>query len=216
LRLSPIDCLIRRVTIDIASIVPSVRDFLQAIGTRRKRLGLVPLVERADEARALAEAGVSALAAIGPSDAMREVSHAAGSTPLVSLLPITSDIDALTARAAGADAVIVPLGSDAGGWNAVADHARTTRMAPLAGVKDRLSAELSIKTHAKGVYLEVSGMAEVTAVLPVLGSVRVLARLPSIDEATLRALRGLVDAVIVESDLYLSTSFESLREELDP
>jgi hypothetical protein len=44
----------------------------------------------------------------------------------------------------------------------------------------------------------------------------VLAKLPSVDEATLRALRGVVDAVIVESDLYLSTSFESLREELDP
>ena len=49
-----------------------------------------------------------------------------------------------------------------------------------------------------------------------LGSLRVLAQLPSVDETTLRGLRGLVDAVIVESDVYLSTSFESLREELDP
>jgi hypothetical protein len=52
--------------------------------------------------------------------------------------------------------------------------------------------------------------------MPILGSLRVLVHLPSADEATLRALRGVVDGAIVESDLYLSTSFESLREELDP
>ena len=52
--------------------------------------------------------------------------------------------------------------------------------------------------------------------MPVLGSLRVLAQLPSVDESTLRALRGVVDAVVIESDLYLSTSFASLIEELGP
>jgi len=203
------------VTIDLASIVPSVRDFLQAIGTRRKRLALVPLVERADEARALCEAGVAGFAVVTPSDGMRAVSAAVGSVPLLSLAPIATDMEALTARAAGADAVIVPIGPDPKSWDAVAQHARTTRMAALAGVTDRASAELCAKTGAKGVYLRVSGLAEVSPVMPVLGSLRVLAHLPSVDEPTLRALRGVVDAVIVESDLYLSTSFESLREELD-
>lgn len=204
------------VTIDIASIVPSVRDFLQAIGTQRKRLALVPLVERADEARALGEAGVTAFAMSAPSDGMRAVSAAVGSVPLLSLAPIATDMEALAARAAGADAVIIPTGTDAGSWDSIARHSRTTRMAALAGVTDRASAELCIKTTAKGVYLQMSGIVEVSSVMPILGSRRVLARLPSVDETTLRALRGVVDAVIVESDLYLSTSFESLREELDP
>ena len=203
-------------TIDLASIVPSVRDFLQAIDSRRKRLALVPLVERADEARALGETGLSAFAMLAPSDGMRAVSAAIGSTPLISLSPITTDMDALTARAAGADAVIVPTGADAPSWDAIAKNARTTRMAVLAAATDRASAELCAKTTAKGVYLPMSGVAEVTAVMRVLGSMRVLAKLPSVDETALRALRGVVDAVIVESDLYLSTSFETLREELDP
>ena len=205
-----------RVTIDVASIVPSVRDFLQAIDSRRKRLALVPLVERADEARALGEAGVTAFAVLAPSEGMRAVSAAVGSAPLVSLGSIATDEDALAARAAGADAVIIPAGGDAQSWDAIAKQARATRMAVLAGVTDWPSAELSAKTMAKGVYLAVSAIAEVSAIMPSLGSRRVLARLPSIDEPTLRALRGVVDAVIVESDLYLSTSFESLREELDP
>jgi hypothetical protein len=204
------------VPIDLASIVPSVRDFLQAIATQRKRLALVPLVERVDEARALGEAGVTAFAMLAPSDGMRAVNAVAGSIPLLSLAPVATEIDALTARAAGADAVIIPIGDDAGSWDAMAKHARSTRMAALARVTDRPSAELCVKTSAKAVYLQASGIAEVSAVMPVLGSLRVVAQVPSADETTLRALRGVVDAVIVESDLYLSTSFESLRDELDP
>jgi indole-3-glycerol phosphate synthase len=204
------------VTIDIASIVPSVRDFLQAIATQRKRLALVPLVERADEARALGEAGVTAFAMLTPSDSMRAVSAAVGSAPLLVLSPIATDKEALAARAAGADAVVIPTGTDARSWDATAKQVRTTRMAALAGVTDWPSAELCAKTTAKGVCLQVSGIAEVSSVMPMLGSMRVLARLPSVDETALRALRGVVDAVIVDSDLYLSTSFESLREELDP
>jgi hypothetical protein len=98
----------------------------------------------------------------------------------------------------------------------MAQNARITRMAALAGVTDGASAEVCAKTAAKGVYLQVSSVADVSLPMKVLGSKLVLAKLPSVDEATLRALRGVVDAVIVESDLYLSTSIESLREELDP
>src|SRR5450432_75179 len=80
---------------DVASIVPSTRDFLQAIATRRKRLVLVPLVDRADDARALAEAGVTVFAVVGPSDGMRAVSDAVGSSPLLSLAPVASADDGL-------------------------------------------------------------------------------------------------------------------------
>jgi hypothetical protein len=204
------------VNLDIASIVPSARDFLQAIATQRKRLALVPLVERADEAQTLAEAGVAAFAMSEPTDAMRAVSGAIGALPLLSLLRVATDTDALTARAAGADAVIVSAANDAASWDALAKHARSTRMAALAAVTDMASAQICAKTSAKSVYLRVDGVADVAPLLRVVGSVRVLAHLPSVDEAALRALRGVVDAVIVESDLFLSTSFASLREELDP
>ena len=203
-------------TLDIASIVPSVRDFLQAIGTRRKRLALVPLVERVDEAHTLGEAGVTAFAVLSPSDGTRAVSAAIGSAPLISLAPVATENEGLAARAAGADAVIIPIGADARTWDVMAQNARLTRMAALAGVTDPASAAICAKTAAKGVYLQVSSVADASSVMTVLGSKLVLVKLPSVDEATLRALRGVVDAVIVESDLYLSTSFESLREELDP
>jgi hypothetical protein len=204
------------VTIDIASIVPSTRDFLQAISARRKRLALIPLVEGADEARTLGEADVSAFAMSAPSDGMRAVSAAIGTAPLLSLAPIATDEDALGARAAGADAVVIPIGVDASSWDSIAKQAQSTHMAVLAHVTDQASAELCAKTTARGVYLRVSDVAEVSSVMRLLGSLRVVAQLPSADETTLRALRGVVDAVIVESDLYLSTSFESLRDELDP
>ena len=203
-------------TLDIASIVPSVRDFLQAIGTRKKRLALVPLVERVDEAHTLGEAGVTAFAIPAPSEGMRSVSAAIGSAPLISLTPIATERDGLAARAAGADAVIIPVGADAKSWDAMAQNARLTRMAALAGVTDLPSVEIGAKTAAKAVYLQLDSVADVRFAMKLLGSQRVLVKLPSVDEATLRALRGVVDAVIVESDLYLSTSFESLREELDP
>lgn len=202
--------------LDIASIVPSARDFLQAIATQRKRLALVPLVERSDEAQTLADAGVAAFAMSEPSDSMREVSGAIGAMPLLSLMRVATDVDALTARAAGADAVVISAASDAASWEALAKHARSTRMAVLAGVTDMASAQTCARTSAKAVYLRVDGVADVDPLLRALGSVRVLAHLPSVDEAALRALRGVVDAVVVESDLYLSTSFASLREELDP
>ena len=88
-------------------------------------------------------------------------------------------------------------------------------MAALAGVTDRPSPSLR-QDHGEGGLPPNERDREVALVMPLLGSLRLLARLPSVDETTLRALRGVVDAVIVESDVYLSTSFESLREELDP
>ncbi len=203
------------VSLDIASIVPSTRDFLQAIATRRKRLALVPLVQGADDASALAQAGVDAFAVLAPNDGMRAVSAAIGSLPLISLRPIATEVDALTARAAGADAVVVATGFDRDTWEAIAKHARTTRMVALATVSNRASADLCAAVMARGAYLPVETISEMRSLLSLLGSVRVLAHLPSVDETMLRALRGIVDAAIVDSDLYLSTSFESLREELE-
>ena len=52
--------------------------------------------------------------------------------------------------------------------------------------------------------------------MPSLGSLQVLDALAVRRRNDAARAAGVVDAVVVESDLYLSTSFESLREELDP
>ncbi len=89
-------------------------------------------------------------------------------------------------------------------------------MATLALVVDDATSAVAASVAARGVYLRADAVADVSALTAKLGSARIVAHLPSADETLLRALRGRVDAAIVESDLYLSTSFDTLREELDP
>src|SRR5882724_8268850 len=201
--------------VDIASIAPSMRDFLQAIATRRKRLVLVPLVDRVDDAMALAAAGVTAFAVSAPGPAMPAVCASVDAAPISSLAVITSGDDALVARASGADAVVIEEMSDASRWTSLAKDAFSTRMAALAFVDDDATSAFAATTSARSIYLKTEAVANVSALVAKLGSVRILAHVPSADEKALRALRGVVDAAIVESDLYLSTSFETLREELD-
>lgn len=197
--------------VDVSSIVPSTRDFLQALATQRKRLALVALVETEDDARRLAEVGVSGLAVSAPGERTRAISAAGGSTPLVSLAKIDRDDDALLARSLGADAVII----DAARFDALSKNARSTRMAALASATDAASALLA--TSAKAIYLRVTAVELVAPIVDKLPKgIRVLAHVPAIDETGLRALRGVVDGAIVEQDMHLSTSFDTLREELDP
>jgi hypothetical protein len=199
--------------VDVASLVPSTRDFLQAVATQKKRLVLVPLVDRVDDAAALAAAGVTAFAVASPGSLMRAVSDATGSAPILSLSPIASADDALLARASGADAVVI---DDPTRWTSLAKDAFSTRMAALALVVDGASASSVATTTARGACLRIEAATNILPLVQKLGSLRIVAQVPSADETVLRALRGVVDAAIVESDLYLSTSFETLREELDP
>jgi hypothetical protein len=83
-------------------------------------------------------------------------------------------------------------------------------------VVDGASADFAATTTARGAYIRTELAANVPLLVRKLGSLRTVAHLPSADETALRALRSVVDAAIVESDLYLSTSFDTLREELDP
>src|SRR4051812_11244220 len=109
--------------VDVASLVPSTRDFLQAIATQKKRLVLIPLVEGAEDARALDAAGVTAFAVASPGASMRAVSEAIGATPILSLASVGSGDEALAARAGGADAVVIDAISDASRWNSLAKDA---------------------------------------------------------------------------------------------
>jgi hypothetical protein len=202
--------------VDVASIAPSTRDFLQAIATRRKRLVLVPLVDRVDDAVALTAAGVTAFVVSAPGPTMRAVSAAVGAAPVLSLAAISNPADALEARAGGADAVVIDAGPEAARWSSLAKDAFSTRMAALAGVHDDETAAWAAASAARAVYWKTDGIANISPLVKKLGALRILAHVPSADETVLRALRGMVDAAIVESDLYLSTSFATLHEELDP
>jgi hypothetical protein len=199
--------------VDVANLVPSARDFLQAIATRRKKLALVPLLESVDDVPLLVEAGVPAFAVKETGELSRRIDRAIGSTPLVVLRPVTTPDDALAAREGGADAVVVDASAD---FEALSKAARSTRMAALASARDHDSAR-RIAANARGMLLSVYGVEPVASILqPLPPTLRVLAHVPSADEAALRALRGVVDAAIVEGALFLSTSFDTLREELDP
>ncbi|HKQ68116.1 MAG TPA: hypothetical protein VJT73_02190, partial [Polyangiaceae bacterium] len=166
--------------IDVASIVPSSRDFLQAIATRKKRLALVALVDRSDDAARLAAAGITAFAVRAPGDAMRAVSAAVGSCPVFSLAMVTSADDALRARASGADAVVIDA-LDPPAWDALSKHVRSTRMASLSLAFDDASAALAVATVAKAAYLRADG-GDVPALASKLGSFRTLAHVPAADE----------------------------------
>src|ERR1051325_11388467 len=67
--------------VDFSFVVPSSRAFFPAIATQKKRFVLVPLVDRVDDAVALAAAGVTAFAVASPGSLMRAVSDATGSAP---------------------------------------------------------------------------------------------------------------------------------------
>jgi hypothetical protein len=200
--------------VDIANLVPSTRDFLQAIATRRKKLALVPLVESTEDVARLVEVGVTAFAVAEPGDLSKRLDRAIGSTPLVVLRAVASTDDALAARESGADAVVVDAAAD---YESLSKAARSTRMAALALARDVATATRITSTSAKAILLSVHGIEPIAPILkPLPPTMRVLAHVPSADEAALRAMRGVVDAAIVESAMYLSTSFETLREELDP
>jgi len=201
---------------DVATLIPSTRDFLQAIASQKKRLVLVPLVDRVEDAVELAAAGVTVFAVASPGSLMQAVSDAVGTAPILSLAPVTRTDEALVARASGADAVVIDQVAEAPRWNSLAKDAFSTRMAALASVVDDATAELASTTTAKGAYLRVEAPADVRSIVKKLHVPRVLVHLPSADETALRALRGLVDGAVVESDMYLSTSFATLHEELDP
>src|SRR5258706_15027431 len=136
--------------LDIASITPSTRDFLQAIASNRKRLVLVPLIDRVEDAVALAAAGVTAFAVATPGSTLRAVGASTGSAPMLSLALVASRDDALVARAGGADAVVIDTASDPSRWTSLAREASSTRMASLALVGDDATSAVAASGAGRG------------------------------------------------------------------
>ena len=135
--------------VDAASIVPSTRDLLQVLATKRRSMALVGVIgpeHPAEEAARLHDLNVSALAVAEPGAAMALAARATKTVPML-LLPAAGDRDAfLAARYYGADGVCVDASLPLDEWDKLARNARMTRMLPLALACDEASVEAAVKS----------------------------------------------------------------------
>jgi indole-3-glycerol phosphate synthase len=201
---------------DIASLVPSSRDFLQAVRTARKGLAVVPWLDAEDAAREglrMAEFDVAALALGKAGPAMAE---AAGATrlPVISLELVSSSDSALRARAFGADAVLIDPETEEPARQAAVASARSTRMVALSVARTRREVEREAAHGAKAIVIEAPDVKALGELAEAAGRLLVVA-LPSRPlEEDVRYLRGRVDAVVVGVEVYGATGFERLVSEL--
>jgi hypothetical protein len=205
--------------IDVGAIVPSTRDLLQVLSTRRRSVALVALVspERpADEALRLHELNVSALAFGEPGPAMQLAARATKTVPSLLLSPAREKDTALRGRYFGADGVAVDATLELDTWDQLAKQVRTMRMLPLAYATDRAGIEASVKSGARAILLRANAEAfrELAPALP--KNITVVAHIDGADRAALAALAGHVDAAIVPPSIHAARDFADLVAELDP
>jgi hypothetical protein len=210
--------------VDVGTIVPSTRDLLQVITTRRRNLALLGLlggeesVER--EAARLADLNVSAFAAAEPGSAMARGAQAVKTVPALCLLA-AGDRDALlAARQHGADGVCLDAGLPLDAWDRLAKVARTMRMLPLALAGDAAALEAAVKTGARAILLRAGSAEEVLALAArAPRGVTLVAHVADVERAdadALRALAGKVDAAVVPPALHAAADFAALVAEVDP
>src|SRR5689334_10559962 len=117
--------------VDVGSIVPSTRDLLQVISTRRKSMALIALLgadRPAEEAARLHEVNASALACAEPCEAMQLAARATKTVPMLCLRASGEREDFLAARFFGADGVCIDASLPLDAWDKAAKGARMTRM----------------------------------------------------------------------------------------
>jgi indole-3-glycerol phosphate synthase len=204
--------------VDVASLVPSSRDFLQAVRTARKGIALVPCLGVEDagrEALRMAEADVAALALPLAGSAMAEAA-AATRLPVLLLAPIKTPEEALSARGFGADAVLIDPEADAAARERAAKSARSTRMVALPFCRTVEEVERETAAGAKAVLIstpDLSSIAQLSRAIP--RSIVIGWPNRPLDE-DLRTLRGQIDALVVGVEVYGATGFERLVSELSP
>jgi hypothetical protein len=210
--------------VDVGTIIPSTRDLLQAITTRRRNLALLGLLggEGSVEAEAarLADLNVSAFAAVEPGPAMARVAQATKTVPSLCLLAAGDRQALLAARRDGADGVCIDAVLPLDAWDRLAKVARTMRMLPIALVGDAAGLEAAVKAGARAILLR-AGSAE--AVLELAARVpRGVTLVGHVDHEeradadALRALAGKVDAAVVPPALHAAADFAALVAEVDP
>jgi hypothetical protein len=205
--------------VDVGAIVPSTRDLLQVVATRRKNLALLAIVagDAAAEAARLADLNVSAFAVVEPGPALAAAARATKTVPSLCLGPSADREALLAARHHGADGVCIDARLPLDAWDNLAKIARTMRMVPLALASDPASLDAAVKTGARAVLLRAAKAAEViehSARVP--RAVTLVVSIDDADEAAVRALKGKVDAAVVPPSLHASKGFAELVAEVDP
>ncbi|WP_437943198.1 hypothetical protein WMF27_30810 [Sorangium sp. So ce281] len=205
---------------DAGSIVPSTRDLLQVISTRRKNMALVGLVGSeapAEDAARLHELNISALAFAEAGPAMQGAARATRTVPSLCLSRVGDRDGALAARYHGADGVCIDATLPLDDWDRLAKGARTMRMLPLALAESKEGAEAAAKVGARAVLVRcASADAVIEAVASLPRALIVVAEVLSADVDALRRLVGHVDAAIVPPGVHKSAEFPALVAEVDP
>ena len=205
---------------DVGEIVPSTRDLLQVIATRRKGMALVALVgpERpVSDAARLDELNVSAFAFAEPGAAMHDAAGATKTIPALCLDPVRDRDACLAARFYGADGVCVDAAQPLEEWDRLAKTARTMRMLPIALVRDASAAESAVKAGARAALLRASSAAEILALTKALPrSMTVVAEVVGGGVDALRELVGVIDAAIVPPAVHAASDFAAFASEVDP
>lgn len=211
--------------IDVGTIVPSTRDLLQVVATRRRSLALVARIdatESASEAARLNDLNISAFAFAEPGEPMTQGARATKTVPSLSLKPAGQRDDCLRARYFGADGVPVDARLPLTDWDVLAKTVRTMRMLPLAFADDKASLENAVNAGARAVLLRapsVGDWLEIVQALPIQStkSLIFVADLgDSADEQALKQLLHKADAAIVPPSVHQAPGFFSLVGELDP
>jgi indole-3-glycerol phosphate synthase len=208
--------------VDVGTIVPSTRDLLQAITTRRRNLALIGLIggpaeEVAREAARLAELNVSAFAGLEPGPALAQVAQATKTVPSLVLVAAADRQALLAARQYGADGVAIDAALPLDAWDRLAKIARTMRMLPLALATDQAGLEAAVKAGARAILLRTASadaLLELAARAP--RGVTLVGHVEAADADALRALAGKVDAAVVPPALHAAASFAELVAEVDP
>lgn len=205
---------------DAGSIVPSTRDLLQVISTRRRSMALLGLVgaeSPAQDAARLHELNISALAFAEAGPAMQLAACATKTVPSLCLSRVVDREGALAARFHGADGVCVDAVQPLDDWDRLAKGARTMRMLPLALAESADGAKAALAAGARAVLVRGATVEEVLALAASLPkTLTLVAEVLSADAAALRRLVGHVDAAIVPPAVHASPDFPALVTELDP
>ncbi|MEP7119506.1 MAG: hypothetical protein ABJE95_01295 [Byssovorax sp.] len=208
------------VQVDAGSIVPSTRDLLQVLATKRRSMALVGVIgseSPAEEAARLHDLNVSALASAEAGPAMALAARATKTVPML-LLPAAGDRDAfLAARYFGADGVCIDAALALEEWDKLAKNARMTRMLPLALATDDASIDAAVKSGARAILVRAaSADAAIALAAKAPRTITLVAEIAGGDGDALRALRGHVDAAVVPASIHRAAGFAALVAELDP
>lgn len=215
---------------DVRHIVPSTRDLLQALATRRSNLALIAEISAGDaaaEARRLDEANVSALAFAAADSAMLDGASAIKTAPVLCLAPVTTREDCQKARFFGADGVCIDVALPPDQWDMLAKVARAMRMLPVALARTADEVDAAMKAGARALLLRIGSLDELSALtgrvprhLTLLadvaaeeGGARVASKMSADD---VRGLARKVDSAVLPPAVHSSPGFAELVADVDP